>query len=200
MLQSCTPGGISLISPCSSWWVIQANCWIICTENYHTPQALWVSTVSTWWSGQFWPAFSQACFSLMGSKGKRRGPWAWGSWPSTRPGQALRALSSRCPGKLLPPLWGVERAMLLPPDLLRPGLLLQGLSGLLPGDLALLGLHDGRQGLRSAASQLVQPHRWRDLQVGDLRGWAARAPCMLRAQTHWPAGWSPSDREQGQLA
>lgn len=98
-----------------------------------------------------WSAFSWGCFSVLGAGKRNAQACLWGS-------QALRALSSRCPWELLPALWRPGWVLLLPPNLLRPELLLLRLSGLLPGNLSLLGLHDGWQGLRSAASQLVQPH------------------------------------------
>lgn len=91
--------------------------------------------------------------------------------------QALSILSSRCPRELLHALWRPGRAVFLPPDVLRPWYLLLGFPGLLPGDIALLRLHDGRQGLCGAALQDVQPHRLQcDLQVGRPRRPGTGAP------------------------
>lgn len=93
------------------------------------------------------------------------------------PGQALSILSSRCPRQLLHALWRPGRSVFLPPDVLRPWHLLLRFPGLLPGDLALLRLYDGRQGLCGAALQDVQPHRHQcDLQVGKPRRPGTGAP------------------------
>lgn len=179
---------------------------MICTKHYPALQALWVATVSTWPSVQSLP-HSPGHASLEWAPGKQT--WALpirGGRPSTHQGCALRALSSRCPGELLPTLWGPRRAVLLPPDLLRPGHLLLGLAGLLPGDRTLLGLHDGWQGLRGAAPQVVQPHHQRDLQVRGQGAMQSGGPDYLAgwAEPQGPrtgtAGWMGSPGRSGAQA
>uniref|UniRef100_A0A5F9D5W0 Sushi domain containing 2 n=1 Tax=Oryctolagus cuniculus TaxID=9986 RepID=A0A5F9D5W0_RABIT len=102
------------------------------------------------------------------------------------------ALCPRCPGQLLPALRGPEWALLLPPDLLWLWHLLLRLPGVLPEDRAFLGLHDGGQRPCGAAPPVVQPHGWRDLQVG---GAASHTPIPVPAGGGVPgprAGWLDS--------